>query len=168
MTAGFRPEAILEALERHGVEYVLVGGMAAALQGSPLVTVDVDVTPRRTDANLRRLSAALRELGARVRTDDAPGGLAFDHDPVSLAAAGVWNLETAFGDLDVTFEPAGTGGYDDLRRDALRVEVLGVATTVASLADVVRSKEAAGRPKDLLVLPVLRRLLDEEVGRDPA
>jgi hypothetical protein len=73
----------------------------------------------------------------------------------------VWNLTTRAGDLDIAFQPSGTGGYDDLRRGALTLSIQGISVPVASLADVVRSKEAAGREKDRLVLPMLRRLLDE-------
>lgn len=158
----FRPEDVLAALERHGVRYVLIGGLAAALYGSDLVTADVDITPAVGAENLAALSAALRDLEAQVRIDGEPVGLPFDHDGESLLRGMVWNLTTRAGDLDVTFVPAGTSGYDDLRRDAIEIEVLGVRTTIAALADVIRSKEAAGRPKDRLALPVLRRLLDEE------
>lgn len=166
MTDEFRPERILEVLDRHGLRYVLIGGMAAFLHGAAHITEDVDITPEHNPENLRRLSAALRDLGARVRTPGVEGGLAFDHDATSLGAAGVWNLVTSFGDLDISFVPTGTQGYVDLVRDAVTISVLGVTTTLASLADIVRSKEAAGRPKDLLALPTLRRLLDErEPGR---
>lgn len=162
MTAGdFEPERIFDVLDRHGVRYVLIGGMAATLHGAAHITEDVDITPERTHENLERLSAALRALDARVRTHAVEGGLAFSHDATSLASATVWNLVTSFGDLDISYVPSGTGGYDDLVRDAIEIQVLGVTTTLASLADVVRSKEAAGRTKDLLALPTLRRLLDE-------
>lgn len=78
--------------------------------------------------------------------------------------AGVWNRVTRVGDLDLSFVPTGTGGYEDLRRDSLVVDLRGVTVRVASLADVVRSKEAAGRPKDLLALPTLRRLLEAQLS----
>jgi hypothetical protein len=155
------PERILGVLEEHGVRFVLVGGFAAVIHGSPYVTVDVDVVPERTEENLRRLSDALRALHARIWTSAEPEGIPFDHDARSLADTKVWNLVTDHGRLDVTFDPSGTGGYPDLERDAVRLEILGVAVDVASLADVIRSKEAAGREKDRLVLPVLRRLLEE-------
>jgi hypothetical protein len=80
----------------------------------------------------------------------------------ALLAAEIWNLVTDFGRLDITFVPAGTSGYEDLARDAVHLSILGAEVDVASLADIVRSKEAAGREKDRLVLPVLRRLLDEQ------
>lgn len=155
------PERILGALSEHGVRYVLVGGFAAVIHGSPYVTVDVDVVPAVSEENLQRLSDALGSLHARVWTQDAPEGLPFDHDGKSLAEARVWNLVTDAGRLDLTFVPSGTAGYEDLARDAVHLTVLGVETDVASLADVIRSKEAAGREKDRVVLPVLRRLLEE-------
>ncbi len=157
----FAPERILAALRDHGVRYVLVGGFAAVIHGSPYVTTDLDVVPERSEENLRRLSDALRALGARVWTDAEPRGVPFEHDAASLGRSEVWNLVTDHGRLDITFVPAGTRGYEDLVRDAERIEVLGVEVTVASLADVVRSKEAAGREKDRLVVPVLRRILEE-------
>ena len=159
------PERILGVLADHGVRFVLIGGFAAVIHGSPFVTTDVDVVPERSEDNLRRLSDGLRALHARVWTDDEPDGVLFGHDPRSLAGASVWNLVTDHGHLDVTFEPSGTAGFEDLARDALRLTILGVDVDVASLADVIRSKEAAGRERDRLVLPVLRRILEEEEPR---
>jgi hypothetical protein len=163
--APFRPEDIVAVLEDHGVEYVVIGGFAATVHGSPHITRDVDITPSAVPDNLERLSAALRELQARVRTADVPEGVAFDHDAASLAQVQMWNLVTRAGDLDISLVPSGTTGYDDLRRDAVTVEIHGRRMRVASLADVIRSKEAAGRPKDRLALPVLRRILEEAMRR---
>jgi hypothetical protein len=160
-TVEFRPEALLEVLARHGVRHVLIGGFAGVIHGSPYVTTDIDVVPDETPPNLERLSAALDELHARVWTETEPAGLPFDHDATSLAAARTWNLITDHGRLDITFEPSGTRGYGDVARDAVHLTILGAEVDVASLADVIRSKEAAGREKDRLVLPVLRRILDE-------
>jgi predicted nucleotidyltransferase len=160
------PERILGVLRDHGVSFVVVGGFAAVIHGSPHVTFDVDIVPERTDENLDRLSRALDAMHARVWTASEPEGLEFGHDGRSLGEARVWNLVTDHGRLDLTFAPSGTDGYDDLARDAVRVSVLGVDVDVASLADVIRSKEAAGRVKDQLVLPVLRRILDEGGDRE--
>lgn len=157
----FQPEATLAVLREHGVRYVLVGGFAAVIHGSPYVTTDLDVVPERSDANLQRLSDALEELHARVWTVGEPEGISFGHDAPSLERVNVWNLVTDHGRLDITFEPSGTAGYKDLARDAAHLTILGVEVDVASLADVIRSKEAAGREKDRLVLPVLRRILEE-------
>lgn len=159
------PERMLGVLADHDVRFVLVGGFAAVIHGSPHLTTDVDIVPERSEANLGRLSAALDAMHARVWTADEPEGMAFRHDAGSLSAATVWNLVTDHGRLDLTFVPSGTEGFEDLERDAIHLTVLGVEVDVASLADVIRSKEAAGREKDRLVLPVLRRILDEGTGQ---
>ena len=143
----------------HGVEFVLIGGLAAATHGSPFLTQDVDITPDVHLDNMDRLSAALRELGARIRTEGVVGGMPFDHDGASLSAAGVWNLTTANGDLDISLRPTGTEGYSDLTRGAKPVTAFGVQVRIASLEDIIRSKQAANRPKDQRVLPTLRELL---------
>lgn len=159
---------LFEVLDRHKVVYVLIGGIAAVYHGSPFPTEDVDLTPQDDRANLIRLAAALVELDARVRTESAPEGLLFACDADSLAAAQTWNLTTTAGDLDLTFKPAGTEGYPDLRKDAVVAQLYGVSVPVASLADVVRSKQAANRPKDQRVLPTLREILARRSGRsDP-
>lgn len=163
--AEFEPERILATLQKYGVEFVLVGGFAAVIHGSPYVTTDLDVVPEREPDNLTRLSAALDELGARVWTADAPDGVPFGHDAASLGRVDIWNLVTDAGRLDISFRPSGTDGFADLRRDALHLTILDIEVDVASLADVIRSKEAADRPKDRLVLPVLRRLLEESERR---
>lgn len=160
--ATFDPAAVLSVLRDHRVRYVLIGGIAAAIHGSPYVTTDVDVTPQLDPENLQRLSAALLALDARIRTEGVPEGLPFAHDAESLARSTIWNLTTRFGDVDLVLRPAGTDGYDDLTRDADDLEILGVEVRVASLADVVRSKAAAGREKDRAQLPLLRRLLEGE------
>lgn len=153
---------LFEVLNRHRVVYVLIGGLAAVYHGSPFPTEDADIAPDRASDNLVRLVSALNELHARIRTDGAPEGLPFACDETSLAAMQMLNLTTAAGDLDLTFEPAGTAGYPDLQRDAVDAELYGVTVEVASLADVIRSKQAANRPKDQRVLPTLRAILAKE------
>ncbi|BBZ13313.1 hypothetical protein [Mycobacterium branderi] len=150
---------ILEVLHRNKVAYILIGGLAAVYHGSPFPTEDADITPQMDRRNLDKLADALRELNARVRTDSEPGGLPFRCDGEALAAAQIWNLTTDAGDLDVTFKPSGTDGYADLRRDAARVHLYGVEVRIASLSDVIRSKQAANRPKDQRTLPTLREIL---------
>ncbi|MGH3273882.1 MAG: hypothetical protein ACRDNZ_06085 [Streptosporangiaceae bacterium] len=155
---GFDPDALLDVLHRHDVRYVLIGGLAAALRGSAAPTFDVDITPAADTGNLARLSAALTDLDARIRVDGMPEGISFSHDAVSLARMMMLNLVTRFGDLDVAFHPAGPGDYSQWETGASSVTVLGVPVQVASLDDIIRSKEAAGRGKDRLVLPMLRAL----------
>jgi hypothetical protein len=160
------PEELLAVLTKHGVRFVVVGGYAAVLHGSPFLTEDLDITPSMSAENLERLSTALDELHARIRTEAVPDGVPFAHDAASLARADVWNLVTDHGDLDLTINPAGTGGYDDLARDAIDRTFLGLTVSIASLADIIRSKQAADRPKDHRTLPTLRRLLEEQQRRD--
>lgn len=155
------PARILGTLTEFGIRSILVGGLAGTIHGSPYSTWDVDIVPERTSHNLDRLSDALRALHARTWTGDQPGGVAFDPDARSLADEDVVRLVTDHGRLDIVFIPTGTQGYDDLARDAIHLKLLGVDTVVASLADVIRSKEACDRDQDRLVLPVLRRILDE-------
>lgn len=166
MTRDLDLAAMLAVMDRHKVAYVLIGGMAAVAHGSPFPTEDVDITPATGKGNLTRLSSALDELDAKIRAEGVPDGLPFAHDADALAAVQTWNLTTRYGDLDLSFEPDGTTGYDDLRRDAADTEIFGVAVPVAALADVIRSKQAVNRPKDQRVLPTLRDLLARRSGRD--
>jgi hypothetical protein len=163
--AEFDPRAIFDVLERHGVRYVVIGGVAAILHGAAHVTTDVDVVPQDARDNLERLSDALKEIHARIRVSGEPDGVPFDHSVESLARVRIWNLQTDIGDLDITFEPSGTHGYDDLKRDAIVMRLRSGNVPVASLADVIRSKEAADRPRDRAVLPGLRALLSSQRAR---
>jgi hypothetical protein len=157
----YRPDEILEVLERHRVLYVVIGGLAAELRGSPYVTRDVDVTPARTRDNFARLAAALRELEARLRVPDMEEPLEVPLDERSFEQGTTWTFVTKHGYLDVALLPDGTRGYDDLRRSATREQLTDTVTVfVAALADVIRSKEAAGREKDRAVLPILRQVLE--------
>lgn len=160
----FDPVRLLAALREAGVDFVLIGGMAAILHGDVGVTVDLDVVPASAPRNLDRLGKALRALDARIRTEGVPEGLPFDCSAAffrNLAPDAIVNLTTRAGDLDLAFRPSGTQGYADLRRDAIEIEAAdGLRILVASLADVIRSKEAANREKDRIALPRLRRLLN--------
>jgi hypothetical protein len=158
-SGAFSPVELLGVLVEHRVEFILIGGLGAIVHGSPYATVDVDIVPRRERANLDLLSNALRALGARVYVSSTEA-LRFEHDGASLLDATVWNLATTFGGLDITFVPAGTTGYSDLAERARGIDIGGVVVTVAALEDIVRSKEAANREKDRVVLPALRRLLE--------
>jgi hypothetical protein len=155
--------AIVSILNRNRVRYVVIGAFAAIAQQAPIdPTRDIDVTPDAHPANLRRLSKALKELGARIRTADVAEGLPFDHNANSLARATVWNLVCPFGEFDISFRPSGfDGGYADLASRAHRMTVDGVDVEIADLADVIKSKEAAGRPKDIRVLPALYHHLEK-------
>jgi hypothetical protein len=160
--APLQPREIFRILAARGVRYVVIGNLGGTLYGSPLVTADVDLCPARNGDNLEALAAALREMGARIRTADAADGLAFACDATFLRQMAMVNLTTRFGDVDLSFVPAGTAGFDDLIERAVRLELRGgVITHVAALEDIIRSKEAADREKDRLALPTLRLLLQK-------
>lgn len=156
----FRADEIIRALHEHDVRFVLIGGLAATLHGSPHPTFAVDITPDDVPDNLARLSKALRALNARVRVDGIPGGLPFDRSAASLAGITVLNLVTRAGDLDIALHAAGVATFAEWDANATDLVVLGVPIRVARLDDIVRSKEAVGREKDRLTLPVLRALRD--------
>jgi hypothetical protein len=150
---------MIHVLTKHRVSFVLVGAIAAGLHGFARATSDVDITPATDRANLKRLTAALRSLNARVFTDSVPQGLPFEFDERSLSAATMWNLVTDAGRLDIVFEPAGTRGYDELFESAVKFDLDGKTIHAASIADIIRSKEAANRPQDRVDVLALRALL---------
>ena len=159
-------ESIIAGFNAAGVEYVIVGGFAAEIHQAPVPpTQDIDFTPETGPANLERVSAALRALRARLRTPGAPEGVAFDPAPELLASMRMLNLTCEFGHFDLTFFPDGTEGFPDLDRRAVTVVVGQAEARVADLGDIIRSKQAAGRPKDLAVLPALE-LFAAEKGID--
>jgi len=158
-TAPLDPELLFTTLARHQVQFVLIGALAAKLQGFPRFTRDADITPARDRENLQHLAAALRELEARIYTDTIPEGLPFDCSPQMLARGDVWNLVTAAGRLDLAFKPSGTEGYDDLAPNAVHFTIFGGELLAARLEDIVRSKEAANRPQDRQDVAVIREML---------
>lgn len=158
--SAFDPEKLIRTLRRHRVDFVLIGALAARLYGFPRLTADADITPEGSSRNLEKLASALRELDARIYTETIPEGLVFDCSSQMLSRAKMWNLTTSAGRLDLAFEPSGTTGYAGLAKDAEQFEAFGVKFLAASLDDIIRSKEAADRPKDrddVVILKALRR-----------
>lgn len=152
------PGRIIQVLKQHDVRYILIGALAARLYGFPRLTADAGISPQDDPANVARLAKALIELNAKIYTDSIPEGLEFDCSPAMLARAKLWNLVTSAGRIDIAFNPSGTGGYDDLLDNAVKFEAFGVEFLAASLDDIIRSKEAAGRPKDREDVAILRSI----------
>lgn len=151
----FEPLPVLSALERHGVEYVLIGGLAAVLQASPLPTYDIDIAPAPSAANASRLLSALADMDAISLTDveDVTQALR-EHLDLSFA--------TPFGHVDLHHRPAGFGSYAALRHNALSVQLGPDLTVLVSpLRDIIHSRTAAG---DQRQLPALEAAL--ELGRN--
>jgi predicted nucleotidyltransferase len=149
---------ILRALTERGVDFVVIGGIAAVLHGSARNTFDLDVCFATDAANLEALGEVLVNLQARLRgVEDVP----FVPDAGTLRRVEVLALTTDAGDLDVLARPAGAPGFDSLRRRADRFDVGGFAVLVASVDDLIAMKSAAGRPKDretVAELEAIRRL----------
>ena len=164
MSGVFDPETLLRHLSRRNVDYVLIGAFAAALHGSPLPTMDLDVCPARNDDNIARLADLLLvDVRALWGTTGAPFADTIDEARERLSAGSLFSFDTASGRLDVVFEPAGTTGYHELARRAVRRRVGGIDVDIAALEDIIRSKQAAGREADLRALPVLRKLLEHQL-----
>ena len=158
---------MLRTLAVHQVRFIVIGGFAAVLHGSPLFTADADVTPDPDPDNLRRLCEALRDMDARIRTPSDPDGLPFSCDATFLLQMSMVNLRTEYGDFDLSFRPAAfDGGYQALAEHAVQFDVGGFVVLVAALPDIIRSKERADRDKDRAALPYLRALQDEIEARE--
>ena len=157
--AAFDPLQALRVLTDHEVRFVLIGGFAAALRGSPVITGDIDICYARDDGNLERLADALLSLDARLR--GAPNGVAFVLDARALRAGDHFTFATSVGALDCLGTPSGTSGFADLDAAATDETVEDLAIRVASIEDLIRMKRAAGRPKDLIAVEWLTAVRDE-------
>ena len=159
MAAVFDPFAVLQALDRQRVAYVVIGGLGRVIHGSDEMTDGIDIVPSLREENLSRLALALEALNAR-RADGkrlVPGR--------DLGRRPLLELQTDAGELKIVPEPAGSRGYDDLRRAARREPLgHGLRPAVASLGDQARMLAALDREQDLASLRTLRRLIELEHG----
>ena len=151
--------AQLEDLNRAGVRYVVIGGVAATLHGSASVTFDLDVCFDPVPTNRERLSDLLRSWGAHLRGVEP--GLPFELDAQALATSHVLTLTTRLGDIDVMDSVTGVGAYAEVAANAVEFDVGGgLRCSVLDLPALVRAKRAAGRLKDKQHLPELEALLE--------
>jgi hypothetical protein len=148
----------LAVLVRHDVRFVVVGGVAAALGGAPVVTLDLDIVHERAPENVARLLDALAELDARYRD---PGGRVLRPEATALLGPGHHLLATTAGPVDVLGEVVGGSTYTELLEETTPVPLDGHTIAVLGLAAVIRLKEALGRDKDRAMLAILRRALVE-------
>jgi hypothetical protein len=147
---------LLRALTRHEVDYIVVGGVAALLEGAPILTLDLDVLFDRTPENQSRLLAALQELKARYRD---PAGRHIEPDMAKLETMRLHLLLTDLGALDVLGSIGAGLTYQDLRERTVAYELDDTRIRVLELAAVIETKEQANRDKDRATLPVLRQTL---------
>jgi hypothetical protein len=143
------PEAIPAALAEHGVEFVVIGGLAAVAHGSRRMTRDIDVVVSPDDGNLTRLEAALSALGAVQLIEDSGERDIEPADIAMIALGTTLHTRSAAGRLDIVGAPAGAAPYPQLKRRAIRSRVGGVELQIAGLDDLIAMKRAAGRPLDL-------------------
>jgi hypothetical protein len=159
MADAFDPIAVLQALDRQRVTYIVIGALGRVISGSDELTDGIDIVPSTREDNLRRLGLALDDLNAQ-RPDGSRPSLERD------LRAPVLELHTDHGDLKIVPEPAGTRGYDDLRRAATREPLgHGLRPSVASIGDHARMLAALDREQDRAPLLTLRRLIELEHER---
>lgn len=157
-------DLILRALLDADVRFVLIGGLASQVHGSPSLTGDVDICFALDGENLGRLAAALETLAAIRR--ELPPGISAPIDARALRAGDVFTLTTRYGDLDLLAHPDPGLDFEALVERSIAAEVLGVEVRVASLEDLMAMKRAAGRPKDRIELEILGALREELDRRD--
>lgn len=143
------PEKLLRALVDHGVEFCVIGAVAAWLQGNPTVTLDLDIMPKRELDNAERLAAALNALGARQRGNKETATL----EGADFLGWKTQQFDTEAGPLDVVPHAAAIGGFEEVATIELGLGDLSVR--VITIDDVIASKEELGRPKDTAALPAL-------------
>lgn len=160
----FDPGALIRALVNGGVRFVVVGGIAAQSHGSPMMTQDLDICFDRDGPNLQRLAGVLADLAAVRR--GMPEGVTSPLDARALRLGDVFTLTTRWGDLDLLGAPDPGLDFSALATTAVAFDFEGSRILVASLADLMAMKRAAGRPKDLMALEILGALR-EEIDRRP-
>ncbi|MBC7815960.1 MAG: hypothetical protein IAG10_03570 [Planctomycetaceae bacterium] len=150
---------LLPVLDRHRVEFILIGGGAGIVHGSQRVTTDVDVVYSRHADNVARLAEALKPHRPYLR--GAPPGLPFRWDAPTIFAGLNFTLTTDLGDIDFLGEVAGGGTYEQLLPFTIELTAFGVTCRCVTLDRLIQLKRAAGRPKDLEAIAELQAILDE-------
>lgn len=155
----------VQTLTDAGVEFAIIGGWSAIMHGSAHLTNDLDLCYSRNPENLRRLALALAPY--HPRPAGFPRELPFVWDDRTLHGGTVFTLDTDLGRIDLLAEVAGLGDWNEIRKVCVRLPAFGREVWTLDLPSLIRSKRAAGRPKDLLVLPELESLLDATADAGP-
>ena len=149
-------ELIIRHFCSSGVEFVIIGGLAASIHGSSYVTVDVDFCYNRTPQNLECLARALTTIHAKLRS--APSELPFRPDAATLKAGLNFTFSTDLGDIDIFGEIAGLGTFAEVVKDSEELILFGYPVRVLSLDGLIRAKRATARRKDLIIVPELEAI----------
>ena len=154
-----RFDQILELLNRGGIRFIVIGGIAAIAHGNARATYDVDVVYSRDPENLKRLVRILSPHQPYLR--GAPPGLPFTWDERTIRMGLNFTLTTTLGNLDLLGEVAGAGNYEQLLPHSVEMVLFGVKCRCATLDRLIQMKRAAGRPKDMETIAELQLLLEE-------
>ena len=153
-------EELLKALVNEGVEFVVIGGLAANIHGVTIPTYDIDICYNRSGENLQRLTRALQPLSPTLR--GAPKDLTFRVDEATLKAGLNFTFETKLGDIDILGEVGGVGFFTDVKRESSEVKMYGLKINILNIAAMIKSKKFAGRKKDeemILQLEAIEEML---------
>lgn len=154
---------LLRSLSKGHVECIVVGGLAATIHGSARLTQDVDVCYARTSENLARLVTALKPLKPYLR--GAPPGLPFQWNIATLSAGLNFTLTTTAGSIDLLGEVTGGGSYAALLPHTVTAKLFGYEIKCLDLEWLIRTKRAAGRPRDIEAIAELEALREEDRAR---
>jgi len=151
-------EKLLRAFHQEHVEFVIIGGLAAVLQGSAYVTADLDLCYSRKRENLEKLARALAPFHPALRA--VPDQVPFQLDLPTLRSGMNFTLTTEAGDVDILGEVTGMGAYEQIVAFSEDIEIFEVSCKVLTLEGLIKAKRAVGRAKDLKLLPELEALLE--------
>ncbi|MFN2512667.1 MAG: hypothetical protein ABR568_14755 [Pyrinomonadaceae bacterium] len=154
-------EEPLKLLGEHSVQCVIIGGVAATLYGSTILTNDLDVCYARHTENLERLATALQSVSAKLR--NAPPDLPFILDAETLRRGLNFTFTTDVGSLDLLGEVRGVGFYEDTLSGAIMYELFGYSFPVLEIEKLILAKRTAGRAKDMVALPELEAIQERQL-----
>ncbi len=157
-------ETVIKSLSGANVQYVIIGGVAIKSHSSGYVTYDFDLCYSRSDENLNRIVTALENYNPRP--GNFPSELPFIFDKLTLRNATNFTFETSIGDIDLLGEVAGVRDFQDVSANSEIISLYGFEVRILTIEGLIKAKRAAGRVKDLLVLPELEALREALSGEE--
>lgn len=163
--SSFEPDKLLQQLCQHGVDFIVIGGVAAGIYGLDRQTFDLDILYRRTPENISALVTALKPLSPYLR--GAPPGLPFLFDEETVQRGANFTFTTTIGDIDILSDVPGNLSYDEMLSNAVVLDAFDCKFACIGLADLIMLKKSAGRKKDLLVLDELEAIFADQKNKSP-